>query len=107
MSLLNHNEKDVIDPTLKIIGKIVKGSDTQIDSVLAAGAWPLLSKFLVNSDIFIVQRAAEITSKIAAVTRPLVDVAREGDLKCQKEAAWDITSNTLDNSFQFVCCRLI
>ncbi|XP_046453773.1 importin subunit alpha-8-like [Daphnia pulex] len=27
-SLLNHNEKDVIDPTLKIIGKIVKGSDT-------------------------------------------------------------------------------
>lgn len=100
---------------LKTIGKIVKG---KTDSVLAANsAYPLLAKFLAHSEFYMVEKAAAIISSIAAVnavevqdlitnnvTRPLVDVPSKGDLKCQKEAAWDITKITLGNSFQCVCC---
>lgn len=104
-----HNEEDVIQPVLFTIRSIVTESDTNADSVLAAGAWPLLAKLLVLPDIYTVQLAAEIASTIAVnhVTRSLVDVQRKGNLKCQKEAAWDITNITLGNSFQFVCCRSI
>jgi importin subunit alpha-2 len=77
----------------------------------------LLAKFLAHSYRPIVKEAAAIVSRIAAVnavevqdlitnnvTRPLVDVPSKGDLKYQKEAAWDITKITLGNSFQSVCC---
>ncbi|XP_046649765.1 importin subunit alpha-1-like [Daphnia pulicaria] len=108
VSLLEHNEWDVIKPALLTIRSIVTESDTNVDSVLAAGAWPLLAKLLVRPEIHIVQWAAEIASTIAVnhVTRPLVDVTRKGNLKCQKEAAWDITNITLGGnadalSYQF------
>ncbi len=97
-------------PTLRAIGNIAAGSDTQIDSVLVVGAWPLLAKLLVYSKMKIVEEAAWTASNIAAgntiqiqalitnnVVRLLVDVLGKGDFKCRKEAAWAITNITLGN----------
>jgi importin subunit alpha-2 len=108
VAVLHREEQSVNFYTLlKTIGMIVKG---RTDSVLAAdSAYPLLAKFLAHSEFYMVEKAAAIVSSIAAVnavevqdlitnnvTRPLVDVSK-GDLKCQKEAAWDITKITLGN----------
>jgi importin subunit alpha-2 len=115
--LLNNNEAAVITLTLRTIRNIVTGSDSQTDSVLAAGACPLLAKLLVQSKMNIVKEAAWTVSYIAAgnaiqiqalftnnVVRPLVDVLDKGDFKCQKEAAWAITNITLGNTFQLNWC---
>jgi importin subunit alpha-2 len=116
--LLENNEAAVIIPTLRTIGNIVTGSDVQTDSVLAAGACPLLVRLLVHANMKIVKFAAWTVSNIAAgnaiqiqalftnnVVRPLVDVLGKGDFECQKEAARAITNIiTLSNTFQFNWC---
>ncbi|XP_046649903.1 importin subunit alpha-1-like [Daphnia pulicaria] len=115
VTLLNHNETPVIEGALCSIGLIVAGSNTRTELVLAAGAWPLLAKLLVHSQIRIVHHAAKIASNIAAgnavipvnnVTRPLVDVPIEVGLKCQKEPARDITSNTLDGNANVIDLKI-
>ena len=98
----------MVTPTLRTIGNIVTGSDVQTDSVLAAGACPVLAKLLDHTKLNIVKEAAWTVSNVAAgnavqiqalitdnVIRPLINVLAKGDFKCQKEAAWAITNITL------------
>ncbi len=83
-ALPDHTEVSVITPTLR---NIVTGSDVQTDSVLAAGACPLLAKVLEHSQINITEEAAWTVFNIAAgnfvqiqalitnnAIRPLVEV---------------------------------
>jgi importin subunit alpha-2 len=117
---LDHTEVSVITPSLRTIGNIVTGSEVQTDSVLAAGACPLLAKLLEHYKMNIIKVAAWAVSNIAAgdsvqiealfsndVIRPLVEVLANGDFICQKEAARTITNitfgiiNLFPNSFEF------
>jgi importin subunit alpha-2 len=99
------------------IRDILRSRNIETDFVLAAGAYPLLAKLLVNSDMSIVEKAARIVAYIAAgnatqiqdlitnnVIRPLVDVLGNGDFKCQKAAALAITNITMGNLFKFYWC---
>ena len=100
VALINHPEVAVVTPTLRTIGDIATGSDTQTDSVLLLPApvhyWPNYSR---HSKMNIVQRkrpgqfltsgnaenAGQIQTMITHVIRPLVDVLTIGYFKCQKE----------------------
>merc|ERR1739844_116055 len=107
VKLLCSGTLSVVTPSLRSLGNIVTGSDTQTDAVVNAGALPVFSDLLRHPKMNIVKEAAWTISNITAgntdqiqkvidaeVLFPLVNVLRAGDFKAQKEAAWAVTNLT-------------
>merc|ERR1719187_757010 len=64
--LLDSGELSVVTPSLRTLGNIVTGNDTQTDSVLAAMAVPVFAKLLQHPKMNIVKEAAWTISNITA-----------------------------------------
>merc|ERR1712126_268643 len=100
-------EISVMTPSLRTLGNIVTGNDSQTDAVLAAQSVPVFAKLLQHPKMNIVKEAAWTVSNITAgnsnqiqividagCLQPLIDILIKGDFKAQKEAAWAITNLT-------------
>merc|ERR1712156_685615 len=107
VTLLGYGEISVMTPSLRTLGNIVTGNDSQTDAVLAAQSMPVFAKLLQHPKMNIVKEAAWTVSNITAgnsnqiqivmdagVLQPLIDILVKGDFKAQKEAAWAITNLT-------------
>merc|ERR1712133_168431 len=100
-------EISVMTPSLRTLGNIVTGNDSQTDAVLAAQSVPVFAKLLQHPKMNIVKESAWTISNITAgnhqqiqmvidagCLQPLIDILVKGDFKAQKEAAWAITNLT-------------
>ena len=98
---------------LRSLGNIVTGTDEQTDSVIKAGALPILGKLLQHSRMNLVKEAAWTVSNITAgnpdqiqtvigagLLPPLIEVLVRGDFKAQKEASWAVTNLTSGGSVE-------
>merc|ERR1712127_307928 len=105
--LLDSGELSVMTPSLRTLGNIVTGNDTQTDAV------PVFAKLLQHPKMNIVKESAWTISNITAgnqgqiqvvidagVLQPLIDILVKGDFKAQKEAAWAVTNLTSGGSVQ-------
>ena len=116
VTLLEGNEvaMGVISPALRTMRNISSESDSQTESLLNAGACPLLAKMLQHFSLDIIKEAAWTVSNIAAgntvhiealftnnVIRPLVEVLSKGDFNCKKEAVLAITNISKGNRFHY------
>merc|ERR1712133_126798 len=106
-------EISVMTPSLRTLGNIVTGNDSQTDAVLAAQTVPEFAKLLQHPKMNIVKEAAWTVSNITAgnsnqiqivmdagVLQPLIDILVKGDFKAQKEAAWAVTNLTSGGTVQ-------
>merc|ERR1712066_112360 len=103
----------VMTPSLRCLGNIVTGTDTQTDAVLQNQAVPVFAKLLQHPKMNIVKESAWTISNITAgnhqqiqmvidagCLQPLIDILVKGDFKAQKEAAWAVTNLTSGGTVQ-------
>merc|ERR1712066_1003152 len=103
----------VMTPSLRCLGNIVTGTDTQTDAVIQNNAVPVFAKLLQHPKMNIVKESAWTVSNITAgnhtqiqvvidagCLQPLIDILVKGDFKAQKEAAWAVTNLTSGGTVQ-------
>merc|ERR1712012_677868 len=113
VTLLDSGEISVMTPSLRTLGNIVTGNDSQTDAVLAAQSVPVFAKLLQHPKMNIVKESAWTISNITAgnhqqiqmvidagCLQPLIDILVKGDFKAQKEAAWAVTNLTSGGTVQ-------
>ncbi|XP_055087095.1 importin subunit alpha-8 isoform X2 [Periophthalmus magnuspinnatus] len=94
-------------PSLRSIGNIVSGSDTQTQAVIDAGVLNVLPQLMRHPKPSVQKEATWALSNIAAgpskqiqqlitcgLLPPLVEQLRNGDFKTQREAVWTVTNFT-------------
>jgi len=113
VSLLGHSNVSIVTPSLRTIGNIVTGDDTQTQLVIESGALKPLRNLLHHSKAQLVKEATWAISNIAAGTEKqiqmlidediiplIIKVLDGGEFKVQKEAVWVITNFTSGGSFE-------
>merc|ERR1712210_412124 len=93
VTLLDSGEISVMTPSLRTLGNIVTGNDTQTDAVLAAQAVPVFAKLLQHPKMNIVKEAAWTITNLTSggTVSQIVHLCGEGVLKpfCDLLAAKD------------------
>jgi len=113
VNLLGHSNVSIITPSLRTIGNIVTGDDTQTQHVIESGALKPLRNLLYHSKSQLVKEAVWAISNVSAGTVDqiqllinediiplIIKVLDVGEFKVQKEAVWVITNLTSGGNFQ-------